>query len=118
MKSPSITRARAFGLPGIPRDRPLPLWMLLPLFFVGVYLSHITLLRLPYYWDEAGYYIPAAYDFFRTGSLIPSTTLSNAHPPLPSIYLALFWKIFGFSPLVTRLAMSLVAALALTATWE
>jgi hypothetical protein len=87
--------------------------MLLPIFFVGVYLTHITLLRLPYYWDEAGYYIPAAWDFFRTGSLIPTTTLSNAHPPLPSIYLALWWKLGGMVPSVTRTAMCLVAAIAL-----
>jgi hypothetical protein len=46
--------------------------MLYPLFFAAVYLSHLTLLRLPYFWDEAGYYIPAAWDFFRTGTLIPS----------------------------------------------
>jgi hypothetical protein len=38
----------------------------------AVCLTHFTLLRLPYYWDEAGYYIPAAWDFFRTGSLIPT----------------------------------------------
>ncbi|AXC09440.1 hypothetical protein ACPOL_0053 [Acidisarcina polymorpha] len=92
--------------------------MLLPLFFVGVYLTHITLLRLPYYWDEAGYYIPAAYDFFRTGSLIPSTTLSNAHPPLPSIYLAFWWKLGGMVPSVTRTAMCLIAALALLACYR
>jgi Dolichyl-phosphate-mannose-protein mannosyltransferase len=79
---------------------------------------HAPLLRLPYYWDEAGYYIPAAYDFFRTGSLIPFSTLSNAHPPLPSIYLATAWKLFGFSPLVTRVAMCCVAAVALTAVWK
>ena len=113
MKPPSTTRPRAFGLPGIPRDRPVPLWMLFPLLFVGVYLSHATLLRLPYYWDEAGYYIPAAWDFFRTGSLIPSTTLSNAHPPLPSIYLALWWKLGGMVPSVTRTAVCLIAATAL-----
>ena len=87
--------------------------MLMPVFFVGVYLTHLTLLRLPYYWDEAGYYIPAAWDFFRTGSLIPSTTLSTAHPPLPSIYLALWWKLGGMVPSVTRTAMCLVAAIAL-----
>ncbi len=94
-------------------DRPLPLWMIFPPLFVAVYLSHITLLRLPYYWDEAGYYIPAAYDFFRTGSLIPTSTLSNAHPPFPSIYLALWWKASGFMPAVTRTAMCLVTAIAL-----
>jgi hypothetical protein len=75
-------------------------------------------MRLPYYWDEAGYYIPAAFDFFRTGSLIPTTTLSNAHPPLPSVYLAAWWKLFGFSPSVTRTAMCFVAALALLAVYR
>jgi 4-amino-4-deoxy-L-arabinose transferase-like glycosyltransferase len=105
-------------LKAVPDSRPVPLWIIVMAIFLVVVLAHWPLLRLPYYWDEAGYYIPAAYDFFRTGSLIPSTTLSNAHPPLPSIYLAAFWKIFGFSPLATRLAMSLVASLALTATWK
>ena len=52
-------------------DEPLPLWMIYPVIFAALYVSHFTLLRLPYYWDEAGYYIPAAWDFFRTGSLIP-----------------------------------------------
>jgi hypothetical protein len=76
------------------------------------------LLRLPYYWDEAGYYIPAAWDFFRTGSLIPITTLTNAHPPLPSIYLALWWKASGFYPEATREAVLMVAALGLLAVWR
>jgi 4-amino-4-deoxy-L-arabinose transferase-like glycosyltransferase len=75
------------------------------------------LLRLPYYWDEAGYYIPAAYDFFRTGDVIPSTTLPNAHPPLPSLYLALWWK-SGFTPAVTRTAMCLVSAIGLLAVYR
>jgi hypothetical protein len=101
-----------------PLDRPLPLWIVFPLIFIAVYLSHAALLRLPYYWDEAGYYIPAAYDFLRTGSLIPSTTLSNAHPPLPSLYLALWWKTSGFVPAVTRTAMCMVAALGLLAVYS
>ena len=100
-----------------PFDRPLPLRLIFPLLFVGVYLSHLTLLRLPYYWDEAGYYIPAAYDFFRTGDVIPSTTLANAHPPLPSLYLALWWK-SGFTPAVTRTAMCLITAIALLAVYR
>ena len=85
---------------------------------MAVLAAHAPLLRLPYYWDEAGYYIPAAFDFFRTGSLIPYSTLTNAHPPLPSIYLALWWKLFGFSPVTTRTAMCFVAALMLTAVWK
>ena len=100
------------------RDAPLPAWMIFPVIFAALYLSHFTLLRLPYYWDEAGYYIPAAWDFFRTGSLIPVTTLSNAHPPLPSIYLALWWAASGFAPAVTREAVLIVAAFGLTAVWR
>lgn len=103
----------------VPRlDAPFPAWMVFPVIFAALYASHFSLLRLPYYWDEAGYYIPAAWDFFRTGSLIPITTLSNAHPPLPSIYLALWWKATGFAPEVTREAVLVVAALALTAVWR
>ena len=97
---------------------PLPAWIIFPVVFAALYISHFTLLRLPYYWDEAGYYIPAAWDFFRTGSLIPFSTLTNAHPPLPSIYLALLWKAFGFSPEVTRTSVLIVATFGLTAVWR
>jgi 4-amino-4-deoxy-L-arabinose transferase-like glycosyltransferase len=89
--------------------------MIFPAIFAALCASHFTLLRLPYYWDEAGYYIPAAWDFFRTGSLIPITTPSNAHPPLPGIYLALCWKVFGFHPVVTRLAVLVATSLGLMA---
>ncbi|HET9086983.1 MAG TPA: glycosyltransferase family 39 protein [Acidobacteriaceae bacterium] len=97
------------------RDEPAPAWMIFSVIYGFVFLSHLPLLRLPYFWDEAGYYIPAAWDFFRTGSLIPYSTLTNAHPPLPAIYLAFWWKISGFVPAVTRLSVCLVATLALTA---
>jgi hypothetical protein len=99
-------------------DTPFPLWMIFPVVFVALYASHFTLMRLPYFWDEAGYYIPAAWDFYRTGSLIPTSTLTNAHPPLPSIYLALWWKASGFLPEVTREAILIVASAALLAVWQ
>jgi 4-amino-4-deoxy-L-arabinose transferase-like glycosyltransferase len=92
--------------------------MLYPLFFAAIYLSHITLLRLPYFWDEAGYYIPAAWDFFRTGSLIPQTTLTNAHPPLPSILLASWWHLSGFVVTGTRTLVVMIAAAALLAVFR
>jgi hypothetical protein len=109
-------RFKSFFGPRI--DAPLPLWMIFPVIFAALYASHFTLLGVPYYWDEAGYYIPAAWDFFRTGSLIPITTLTNAHPPLPSIYLALWWKASGFLPEVTREAVLMVAAFGLLAVWR
>jgi 4-amino-4-deoxy-L-arabinose transferase-like glycosyltransferase len=98
--------------------RPLPLWQLYPLFFAAVYLGHLTLLRLPYFWDEAGYYIPAAWDFYRTGSLIPQTTITNAHPPIPSILLAGWWHLYGLVPSGTRTLICLVAAAALLAVFR
>jgi Dolichyl-phosphate-mannose-protein mannosyltransferase len=83
----------------------------------GVLLAlHAPFLRLPYYWDEAGYYVPAALDFFRHGLLIPTSTLPSGHTPLVMIYLALVWHVFGFSPLVTRAAMILLAAATVLAT--
>ena len=96
----------------------IPLWMLFPLFFVAVYLSHLTLLRLPYFWDEAGYYIPAAWDFFKTGSLIPQSTVTNAHPPLPSILLAAWWHLSGFVISGTRTLVCMVTAAALVAVYR
>ena len=92
---------------------PLSLFLLYPLLFAAVYLGHLTLLRLPYFWDEAGYYIPAALDFFRTGTLIPQSTITNAHPPLPSILLAGAWHITGYVPSGTRTFICMVAAAAL-----
>ena len=93
--------------------RRLPPALVFVLIFIPVFLLHFPLLQLPYFWDEAGYYVPAARDLLLTGSLIPHSTVSNAHPPLIMAYLAMWWKIAGFSPLVTRSAMLLVAAFAL-----
>jgi hypothetical protein len=78
--------------------------------FFGLVCLHYPLLHLPYFWDEAGYYIPAALDFYRSWLLIPQSTLPTGHTPLVMVYLALAWRVFGFSPLVTRAAMILVAA--------
>jgi hypothetical protein len=81
--------------------------------FVAIFLLHVPLLQLPYFWDEAGYYVPAARDLLLNGSLIPHTTVSNAHPPLVLAWVALWWKCAGFAPLVTRSAMLMFAAFSL-----
>jgi hypothetical protein len=87
--------------------------ILFAVIFFAILLPHLPLLRLPYFWDEAGYYIPAARDLLLSGSLIPHSTLSNAHPPLVMAWLALCWKVIGYDPLVTRTAMLVLAALCL-----
>ena len=88
-------------------------FLLFALFFVGLMLLHAPLLRLPYFWDEAGYYVPAARDLFLSGTLIPLSTPSNAHPPLVMAWLALAWHVFGFSTAVTRTAILALSAFSL-----
>jgi 4-amino-4-deoxy-L-arabinose transferase-like glycosyltransferase len=73
-------------------------------------LLHGPLLHLPYFWDEAGYYIPAALDFYHSGLLVPRSTLPVGHTPLVIVYLGLAWRLWEYSPLVTRAAMTLIAA--------
>ncbi len=86
------------------------------LLFAAVAVSHLTLLQLPYFWDEGGYYIPAALDFYRTGQLVPHFT--NAHPPLPNVVLGLLWHVLGFHILTTRLIVCAFAAAGLLAVFR
>jgi len=39
--------------------------------FAALLLLHFPLLNLPYFWDEAGYYIPAALDIYNGWRLVP-----------------------------------------------
>jgi len=94
----------------------LPLWLIYLLLFIAVTLTHWTLLRLPYYWDEGGYYIPAALDFYHSGALIPVFT--NAHPPLPNVVLGTLWHLVGFHILATRILICAIASAALLAVYR
>jgi hypothetical protein len=97
--------------------RLLPLLRVTPVLFavilLVIFLLHVPLLRLPYFWDEAGYYVPAARDILLTASFIPHSTVSNAHPPLVMAWIALWWKVVGYAPPVTRTAMLVLAAFSL-----
>jgi len=88
-----------------PRLHPLFIFALL---FTALFVLHAPLLRLPYFWDEAGYDVPAARDLLLTGSLIPHSTSTGARPPLVQAWLALWWRFSGYTPAVTRTAMLLV----------
>ncbi len=90
--------------------RPASYGILFGLFAVLMVWSHLWLLRLPYYWDEAGQFIPSALDLFRHGWWIPHSAPPTIHPPGVIAYLAAAWQLAGFSPEVTRLAMLLAAA--------
>jgi hypothetical protein len=77
--------------------------------------SHLWLVQLPYYWDEAGQFIPAALDIFHGGAWIPHSTVPNIHPPGVMAYLAAAWSVAGFTPATTRSAMLVLATVALLA---
>ena len=94
----------------------LPGFALFLLFFAAVAIGHLTLLQLPYYWDEGGYYIPAALDFYHTGQLVPHFT--NAHPPLPNVFMGALWHLVGVHILATRLLVCGFAAAGLLAVFR
>ena len=94
--------------------RLMPAALVFAISFSVILILHFPLLRLPYFWDEAGYYIPAARDLFLSGTLIPHSTPSNAHPPVIMAYLSACWKIAGYSLVTTRVAMLVIAAFSLT----
>ncbi len=82
-----------------------------------VIAAHLNLLRVPYFWDET-YFAPAARDLYLTGKLIPVSVPVESHPPLVYIWIALWWKLFGFSILVARSAMLAVAAFTLAGVYR
>ena len=87
---------------------------ILPYLIIGAFAAlHLPLLRLPFFWDEAGYYVPAARDLYLTGSLIPHSTLHTAHTPLLSILLAVVWKITGYGILSTKVTVLAIACFGL-----
>jgi 4-amino-4-deoxy-L-arabinose transferase-like glycosyltransferase len=80
------------------------------LFAAFLISTHLWAAHLPYFWDEAGQFIPAALDLLHTGSWVPHSTLPNIHPPAVAAYLAGAWRIAGFYPETTRVAMLILAA--------
>ncbi len=91
------------------RIRPTSYLFFLLGFAVVVFLGHSPFLGLPYFWDELGQFVPAALDILHDGALVPHSAVPNVHPPGVMLWLALFWKIAGYSIPVTRVAMLLLA---------
>jgi hypothetical protein len=73
--------------------------------------AHLPYLDLPFFWDELGQFVPAGLDILREGAWVPKSTIPNVHPPGVMAYLALVWRIWGYSIPVTRVAMMVVAGL-------
>ena len=99
------------------RKRPQYLLWFYLLFAAPLFAIHLHLLSLPYFWDEQGQFIPTALDLLRHGWWVARSTVPNVHPPGVEVYLALWYKVFGYSIPVTRVAMLLVAAAGLLITF-
>jgi 4-amino-4-deoxy-L-arabinose transferase-like glycosyltransferase len=91
------------------KGRPGAYTILFLLFASVLLLTHLPWIDLPYFWDEAGYYIPAALDLFH-GSAIPNSVPPLIHPPGLAVVLAAVWSLAGFHPESTRFAMLLLAS--------
>src|SRR6185437_6914128 len=114
-KSASPPEERSIALPErhASRKRLFYLAVFFFLFPIPLFLIHGPLLGLPFFWDEQGQFIPTALDLLRSGSWIAHSTLPNIHPPGVEAYLVLWYEVFGYSIVVTRIAMLLVAGLGL-----
>lgn len=85
------------------------------LFAAYLFATHYRLLDLPFFWDEAGQFIPQSWDLFTRGLILPESALPNSHPPGLPILLAFAWKIFGYGIPLTRVLMLLIGAAYLSA---
>ncbi len=99
------------------RVRPQTYLIIYAIAAVTLVMFHLPLLEIPYYWDEAGQFIPAASDLYHTGAWIAHSATPNVHPPGVMAWLALLWHLLGFSILSTRIAMLMLAAFGVLATF-
>jgi hypothetical protein len=91
--------------------------LLFVLFAAVLFAIHSPLLTLPYFWDEHGQFVPAALDILRDGAWVPRSTVPNVHPPGVMAYLAVVWRVFGYSIIATRAAMLALASLGMLFTF-
>jgi len=83
-------------------------------FTVLLVATHLPYLKLPFFWDELGQFVPASLDLYHDGSWVPHSTTPNVHPPALMAVLATVWHIFGYSILATRLTMLTIAGAGVT----
>lgn len=90
--------------------------ILLYLVFVFFIILTLLLSDVPFFWDEV-YYIKAAHFIFDSNfsSFIPELENDRGNFPLYGFYMALAWKLFGKTLLVSHLAMLPVV---LATVWE
>lgn len=86
------------------RARPSTYVYFFAFFLILQFGIHVTLLTMPYFWDEIGSTVPAAQ---------AAATNGLFHTPPVALYTATAWKLFGASAVTTRCAMLLLSAVTL-----
>ncbi len=107
---------------GIRRNRPLQRSALFTTAALAVVVlclvaAHLSVLRTPYFWDEI-YFASEARDFFLTGKVIPTSVAVESHPPLVSLWIVGWWKVFGFSIVAAHTAMLTASVVTLGAVYR
>ncbi len=75
------------------------------LFFLFT-VAAVSLIPAPFFSDQGTLLsYPASYILENGFRLILNEAYDTGHPPLPALYLAIWWKLFGVSLLVTKLAL-------------
>jgi 4-amino-4-deoxy-L-arabinose transferase-like glycosyltransferase len=105
--APSIAESgRAAGAGGAREG-----WLAFAAALAFLFAVHAPVLDLAYHWDEAGQFVPVVDDILSRGEWIPVSVPPNVHAPLVPGFVAGAWAVFGSSPVVTRSAMLLLAAI-------
>ncbi|HEY3939024.1 MAG TPA: hypothetical protein VGL97_16445 [Bryobacteraceae bacterium] len=99
------------------KRRPQYLVVFLFLFAIPLFVVHLQLVTLPFFWDEHGQFIPTALDLLRHGEWVARSTVPNIHPPGVEAYLAIWYRLFGYSIPLTRVAMLAMASFGLLFTF-
>lgn len=95
------------------------------LFLIGV-LFLVTLavwlptVNIPYWWDSAGFIMKTSQQFLQNNftNFVPKAEYTTfAHPPFFMIFMAVFWKVFGESLLVSHIVSLIFTLLAVFFTY-
>lgn len=100
------------------RVRPATYLLVFSAFAAVLFLTHYSFIGMPFFWDEVGYFVPAALDLYQHDAWIPRSTAPSVHPPAVMAWLSAVWNLTGFSIPATRIAMLVLAAAAATVVFQ
>lgn len=85
---------------------------------VVVSAIHWPVVTLPFFWDEAGYFVPIAHQLLTQGTYATPGVPNTGHPPTVMLAVAAAWWTLGDSPLVARSVMLAIASIGLLGVYK